>query len=31
VRHMDYEEETGTVWFGTDTEMIGRAIVRPDS
>lgn len=31
VRHMDYEEETGTVWFGTDTENIGRAIVRPDT
>lgn len=29
VRHMDYEEETGTVWFGTDTEMLGRAVVRP--
>lgn len=31
VRHMDYEQETGTVWFGTDTENIGRAIVRPDT
>jgi virginiamycin B lyase len=31
VRHMDYEEETGAVWFGTDTENIGRAIVRPGS
>lgn len=30
VRHMDYESESGTVWFGTDTEMLGRAIVRPD-
>lgn len=30
VRHMDYEEESGTVWFGTDTEMLGRAIVRPN-
>ena len=29
VRHMDYEEESGSVWFGTDTEMLGRAIVRP--
>ena len=29
VRHMDYEEQTGTVWFGTDTENIGRAVVRP--
>jgi virginiamycin B lyase len=31
VRHMDYDEETGTVWFGTDTENIGRAVVRPGS
>jgi virginiamycin B lyase len=30
VRHMDYEPETGTVWFGTDTDMLGRAIVRLD-
>jgi virginiamycin B lyase len=30
VRHMDYDEASGTVWFGTDTEMLGRAIVRPD-
>jgi virginiamycin B lyase len=30
VRHMDYDEASGAVWFGTDTEMIGRAIVRPD-
>jgi virginiamycin B lyase len=29
VRHMNYEPESGTVWFGTDTEMLGRAIVRP--
>ena len=29
VRHMDYEEQTGSVWFGTDTDMIGRALVRP--
>jgi virginiamycin B lyase len=31
VRHMDYDEASGTVWFGTDTNMLGRAIVRPDS
>jgi len=31
VRHMDYDEESGTIWFGTDTDMLGRAIVRPDS
>ena len=30
VRHMDYEEESGAVWFGTDTDMLGRAIVRPN-
>jgi virginiamycin B lyase len=29
VRHMDYEETTGTVWFGTDNETIGRARVLP--
>lgn len=29
VRHMDYEPESGAVWFGTDTEMIGRAQIRP--
>lgn len=31
VRHMDYEQTTGTVWFGTDAETLGRALVRPDS
>lgn len=29
VRHMDYDQPSGTVWFGTDTEMLGRAVVRP--
>lgn len=29
VRHMDYHPETDTVWFGTDTQMLGRAIVKP--
>jgi len=29
VRHMHYFEPTGTVWFGTDTNYIGRAIVGP--
>lgn len=29
VRHMHYYEPTGTVWFGTDTNYIGRAIVEP--
>jgi virginiamycin B lyase len=28
VRHMDYDEASGAVWFGTDTETIGRALVR---
>ncbi|MDX1563415.1 MAG: lyase, partial [Gammaproteobacteria bacterium] len=28
VRHMDYDEAAGAVWFGTDTEMLGRAQVR---
>jgi virginiamycin B lyase len=27
VRHMDYDQETGAVWFGTDRGTIGRAIV----
>jgi len=31
VRHMHYHEPSGTVWFGTDTNYIGRAIVEPDS
>lgn len=25
VRHMDYHPQTGTVWFGTDEDTIGRA------
>lgn len=29
VRHMDYDPDTGAVWFGTDTGNIGRAIVEP--
>lgn len=28
VRHMYYHEPTGTVWFGTDTNTIGRAQVQ---
>ncbi|HEX7026414.1 MAG TPA: lyase [Gammaproteobacteria bacterium] len=28
VRHMDYHPGTDTVWFGTDTQMLGRATVR---
>ena len=27
VRHMNYFEATGEVWFGTDTNYVGRAIV----
>lgn len=30
VRHMHYHEPSGTVWFGTDTNYIGRAVVEPD-
>ncbi len=29
VRHMHYHEPSGAVWFGTDTNFIGRAIVEP--
>lgn len=31
VRHMDYHRPTDTVWFGTDTQTIGRASVAPDA
>jgi virginiamycin B lyase len=30
VRHMHYHEPSGTVWFGTDTNYIGRAVVETD-
>ena len=30
VRHMHYHEPSGAVWFGTDTNYLGRAIVEPD-
>lgn len=30
IRHMHYHEPSGTVWFGADTNYIGRAIVEPD-
>jgi virginiamycin B lyase len=30
IRHMHYHEPSGTVWFGTDTNTVGRAIVEPD-
>lgn len=30
IRHMHYHEPSGTVWFGTDTNYVGRAVVEPD-
>lgn len=30
IRHMHYHEPSGAVWFGTDTNFIGRAVVEPD-
>ncbi|MGI9233613.1 MAG: Vgb family protein [Woeseiaceae bacterium] len=30
VRHMHYHEPSGAVWFGTDTNFIGRAVVEAD-
>lgn len=30
IRHMHYHEPSGAVWFGTDTNYVGRAIVQPD-
>jgi virginiamycin B lyase len=30
IRHMHYHEPSGAVWFGTDTNYVGRAIVEPD-
>ena len=27
VRHMDYHRDSGTIWFGTDTGNIARALV----
>ena len=30
VRHMHYHEPSGTVWFGADTNFVGRAVVQPD-
>ena len=29
IRHMHYHEPSGAVWFGTDTNFVGRAIVEP--
>ncbi|MEM1262746.1 MAG: lyase [Pseudomonadota bacterium] len=30
IRHMHYHAPSGTVWFGTDSNYVGRAIVEPD-
>ncbi len=30
VRHMHYHQPSGTIWFGTDTNFIGRAVVETD-
>jgi virginiamycin B lyase len=30
IRHMHYHEPSGAVWFGTDTNYVGRAIVEPN-
>jgi len=30
VRHMEYHEASGTIWFGTDTGYIGKAVVEPE-
>lgn len=29
VRHMHYDRETNTVWFGADTNTVGRAVLPP--
>lgn len=29
VRHMHYHQQSGAIWFGTDTNYIGRAMVEP--
>ncbi len=31
IRHMHYHKPSGAVWFGTDTNYIGRAIVEPEA
>ncbi|MEL6868795.1 MAG: lyase [Pseudomonadota bacterium] len=30
IRHMHYDAPTGSVWFGADSNTVGRAIVQPD-
>jgi len=29
IRHMHYDETTNSIWFGTDVNTVGRAIVQP--
>jgi len=29
IRHMYYHEETGEIWFGTDSNYVGRALIQP--
>ena len=29
IRHMHYHEPSGSVWFGTDTNYVGRVLVQP--
>ena len=29
IRHMYYHEDTGEIWFGTDSNYIGRALIQP--
>lgn len=29
IRHMHYHEPSGAIWFGTDTNYVGRALVEP--
>jgi len=31
IRHMHYHAPTGAVWFGTDTNYVGRAVVEPQA
>lgn len=28
IRHMHFDAKTGTMWFGTDANKIGRIVVR---
>ena len=29
IRHMHYHQPTGSIWFGTDSNYVGRAVVEP--